>query len=246
MFDQFIENSNRISLNFNSISSEVRENISESIPYIYKKINAFSFLRFAVFLTTLCVVAAFISVSVTKNQNPIQEQSINSEILEDVPSGAIDPGILDDKILVTMFDVFVSFGEEMKSEILFNSNIISDDDISKLKQYLNANNKNDNQWFNIHIGIKDGKDVIYVKHLSRPYNLFMFDSNLDYEFQTIIDKFELLCGETLTQEFLMEREFDNALQVSYGGIDMFFKDDGVIYVPYYILNINGKSFVLDL
>ena len=51
-----------------------------------------------------------------------------------------------------------------------------------------------------------------LTQLEEPYSILVFESNLDYSFTDCIIELEEMCGEELTQEFLISSKFDNQLK----------------------------------
>ena len=76
--------------------------------------------------------------------------------------------------------------------------------------------------FQIYLGVKDGKDMVCVRSANSNYSLveFMFESNLEYTYDSVIKEFERLSGTTLTQEFLQDCERHQVLNQP-GGITVF-------------------------
>ena len=251
MIENLIDKTQEISLEFDKIREEVRGNIDNYIVCKVKRNSVVLYLKLALYSVILCLFCAIITIKI---KDRIYENSAIDPIVPDEqtsigPAGSIDPGKFPKSLLTEIFDVFVAFGSNtvtlFTDDIILNSNIISENDKNEFKKYL-ASQVNDYQkYYNIHIGVKDGKDIIYIKHLTAPYADFIFESVLNYDFDLIIAEFESMCEKKLSQDFLMSCDWDNELKIDKSGIHLYFKEEGGVYVPYYILMINEKVYILD-
>lgn len=139
------------------------------------------------------------------------------------------------------FDKFFAFGSDsarrlFKTDLILNSNLISDEDKEKLKPYKN-------QYCNIYMGTKDGTDLVSIGFLQKPWGSLVFKSNLNYKFEDIIKNFEKQSNFTLTDDFLAESKFDQLLGKEVAGILVSFKSVDDYYSPYYYAYINGKLYI---
>lgn len=147
------------------------------------------------------------------------------------------------------FDRFVAFGGYgvsgfVDKEVLLNCDLISDEDKSALKDYTIANEINGGA-FNLYLGVKAGKDIVELHHMSSPYKTFTFELKLDYRLESIISEFEQMSGETLRKEFLNGRRLD-AMKKETSGIMIDFKIlDDETYGHYYKTILNGKVYIIN-
>jgi hypothetical protein len=74
--------------------------------------------------------------------------------------------------------------------------------------------------------------------------MVVLKSNLEYSFDTIINDFEQIIGQELTQEYLMSSKYDS-LGVQNNGINIHFIEVDGVYIPYYTLRLNDKIYVLN-
>ena len=159
-----------------------------------------------------------------------------------------------------IIDQIIAWGPEKADgtfdlSIILRSNLISEDDKQKLKNYETEIKKIypiHSVMFQIALGIKDGKDIIYlidrcgydIKLEKTVYNVFIFNSNLPYSFDTLVNDFEELSGKELTNDFLNKSHYDDQRLQEYGIILAFIKKDEQ-YQEYYILKLEGNVFILN-
>ena len=220
----------------------------------YSKIIKVLPLKPIVYLVLYTLVICLITVIIIVNAKDGSESSY-----KDSPSFPVEPPAppnenissdkYDESTLIEMFDVFVAFGSPtslyITSDIILDSNIISKEDKEELKKYLKYYANASSMYLKIHLGIKDGKDIINIKHLAYPYGDFTFECNLDYELSSIITDFEDMCHQELTQEFLMSSEWDDVLERNNGGIQLYFKHVDGVYIPFYVLEICNEGYTLN-
>ena len=144
-------------------------------------------------------------------------------------------------------DKFIAFGPDratnlFTSDLILKSNIISDSDKDVLRNY--EKNEYPNLFYNLYFGIKDGKDVVCLHHLGKPYNIIVFESDLDYSFQSIVEEFELQSGITLSDDFLNSSELDS-MNKQMGGIVISFNEVDSIFEPFFIAFIDGKTYLVS-
>lgn len=144
-------------------------------------------------------------------------------------------------------DELIAFGPDhsrnlFKSDIVFKSNIISEEDKSILKGY--EENGYSNLFYNMYFGVKDGVDVICLHHLDKPFDILVFESNLNYSFQSIIDDFELQSNTELSMEFLTYSQLDSMGRED-AGIIIYFNEVNSTFIPYYISIIQEKAYVVS-
>lgn len=248
MIENLIENSTKPSLDFELIRNDVSKNIVTSISYAqyYKEKKSSFVIKFSILTCILCLVTALFTVKISKRMF-LDTPPVTEDTMVNQPANNINPGKYPKSMLVEMFDVFVAFGAEDRlfiDEVILNSSMISEEDKKQLEIYIN-NIDDYKKYYKIHLGVKDGKNIVNIKHLTSPYGSFTFESTLDYDFTSIITGFENMCGKELTQDFLMSNDWDDILKVNNCGIHLYFKEVEDVYVPYYILRLDDKVYILD-
>lgn len=108
-----------------------------------------------------------------------------------------------DWLIEEYFDEFFFFSggvrERIETDVILKTSIISETDKNTLKEYCNGKSRG----FNIYFGVKDNKEIIVLHDISgKPYGRLVFENNLSYSYKSVVEKFEELSGEKLTQEFL--------------------------------------------
>ena len=128
-------------------------------------------------------------------------------------------------------------------DILLKMNMFDDEGISKIKdersKYLwHRFIYNDGSFlFNLYMGIKDGKDIILLRNQSHPTDELVFESIYNYSFSDIINRFEDMINEKLSDEFLNNK--NTGIYV-----DFYIKDE--IYMPIYVLEYNSNIYKIDM
>ena len=159
-----------------------------------------------------------------------------------------------------IIDQIIAFGPEKADgtfdlSVILRSNLINEEDKQELKNYETEIKKtypSHNVRFQIALGIKDGKDIIYLIdgcgydiELEKTVNsVFIFNSNLSYSFDTLVNDFEELTGKELTNDFLNKSHYDDQHLQEYGIILAFIEKDEQ-YQEYYILKLEGNVFILN-
>lgn len=224
--------------NYNLIKSRIDEenlNHQEQIHSVERRRVFWKSLRLAIYTICICIISI---VSTLLIQNYISGQS----------TGDVSPGKLDAAYLEENFDTFVAFGGGSRNmfsvDLLLNSNLINEEDKKVLSDY-NSTCKG-NKYYNLYLGVKDGKDIVEFHHLSKPYKILQFSSNLNYSFEAIIQEFEELSGEQLSKEFLYESNSDALTGEETLGIVVEFKrNENGVYSIYFKTTLNGKVYTID-
>lgn len=241
MIEKKIETSNRVSLNFNSIRNEVRENVHHSTPNIKSKQNVMPKLKLLVLTIIMCLITVVVSVNVTKATYSDSNKNSTESYIGDK---------LSDEKYREIFDTFVAFGNEKVgryygNNVLLNLDLISTKDKEVLIKYFEENESTVNDKYTIHLGIKEGKDIVYIESKNNNEIYFIFNSNLDYSFESVINNFEVMCNQELTQDILKSTSVHGVLSLYTSGIFMRLKEVDGIYVIYYSLRIDNKLYILN-
>lgn len=193
-------------------------------------------LIIALYTLCICIVSIF-STLIVKNRLD------NSSL-----SGDVDPSKLDAEYLEQHFDVFVAFGGGAKKmfpvDLLLNSDLIKEEDKLILSDYNSTSKESNNIFYNVYLGVKNGKDIVELHHLSKPYKTFEFSSNLDYTFESIIYEFEELSGKKLTQDFLCGADGNKSRETQGIFVDFTLLEDGT-YGVYFISTIEDRIYAVD-
>lgn len=208
-----------------------------------KKINnrLVKILILTIYTSIICIISVMTTMLVL-NHNI----SNNGAILE----GGVSPCKIDKKYLNEKFDQFIAFGSESSKQmfnidLLLKSNLIDDEAKSELIEFAKPYDSK-SIYFNIYLGIKNGIDIVELHLLVSPYNLFAFKSNLAYSYESILNEFELMCGEKLSDDFLTGSTYDPSIGVETSGILINFNEgkDGLSSI-YFKTTINGKVYVIS-
>ena len=159
-----------------------------------------------------------------------------------------------------IFDNLIAFGPEsasgtIKLGVINKSHLLSDESKQILAEYETSIKKtypSHTISFQIAFGIKNNKDYIYLidycgydNSLKKEvWNEFLFESNLNYSFESIVNEFELQIGKELTDEYLNSSYYDDQNLLSSGIIIGFTEVDGR-YQEYYMVKLDGELFVIS-
>ncbi len=240
--NKFLSYGQNIDTNFINIrNNEEYQSLLENTKN--KKIK-YPKLKFVMYTLSVILITVFSTLFV-KNIWPVKS-----------PGGNVNPGKLVSLYENGYFDKIICFGPEVFNEhytvdVILSSNIISEDDKNILSAYCAEQNEIQPgyvTYFNIHFGIKDGKDQVLICALNDPGKnqgkLFNFDSNLEYSFESIISDLEIMTNTKFTDEFLAKSKYENYKQVMGIVLDFNLNDEG-IYVPYYKVIVDDKVYVLN-
>ena len=207
-------------------------------------------------ITCLVIVLITSFTTIIIDRKVLSKQTIygNVDMGKD-PHLAINGG---DSNYTPIFDTIVAWGPELASgtfemNVIINSRLLKEEDIETLKEYergIKAKHPSQNVSFQIALGIKDSKDYIYLIDYCGVlddtgkdyYYQFVFESNLPYDFDSIINDFEEQIGEELSNDFLNSSYYDDQNLLCSGIIMGFSENDGV-YKEYYLIKHNGKLYV---
>ena len=196
----------------------------------------------AVFVIPILLICVIVVTKVIISNKPNFSQTIiadNTDIYGMSPSTGKDAEGL---VYLEYVDYVVAYGldsqtHKYKSSILYDLDIISEDDIKVLKA---MDAKNGVRHINLYFAVKDNKDIIVVSYLEQPYGeegTLIFDSNLKFSFDDLINEFENHIGETITHEFLNQRYQDSQDEIIPSGIYLELYDDdsgyGIKFTIYY-------------
>ena len=232
----------KVPLDFNNIKEKDEYQVLMN-ELNYKK-TKYKKLKFIMYTLSVILITVFSTLFV-KNIWPVKS-----------PGGNVNPGKLVSLYENGYFDKVICFGPEVFNklytvDIILSSNIISEDDKSILSAYCEEQKEIKPgfvTYFNIHFGIKDGKDQVLISALNDPGKnigkAFNFDSNLEYSFESIISDLEIMTNTKFTDDFLAKSKYENYKQVMGIVLDFNLNDEG-IYVPYYKVIIDDKVYVLN-
>ena len=232
-FISFVEEKISFRPNYNDIKNKIIEE-----PFLKKEkkgINISRYLKLATYTLFVCIVSIFTTII-------IQDYHKLGGI------GNVAPSKAKEEYLNNQFDSFFAFGSASPSDLftfdmVISSNIINENDKEKLM--IDKRNKNFNNYCNIYLGNRDGIDVVHIIQLGKPYKTYTFQSNLDYSFKDIIEKFEKASNINIDNEYLISSNYDYILKRETAGITISFKKEGDLYKPYYIMILNGKVYMFD-
>lgn len=249
-----------INLDYSDIKDEVSENIRKSTENktkikSYRGVNLRKALSYALCVMLTCVVSVGSTLL-------IQGSVLNGGAGNDGLDGSISPTkavwVIDEN-----FDEFYIFSGDrdmVDMDIVLKTNIISEKDKNALKEYCSGNGRS-KKYFNVYMGVKDNRDIVVFHDISsKPYERLVFESNLSYSFKSVVEKFEEMSGEKLTQEFLKESRWDEYYDSQIGEIISSVNDTGGIsmrfslwvtegfvgryLIEYYTAIINGQIYVV--
>ena len=155
-----------------------------------------------------------------------------------------------EKLISKYFDKFVAYGPDYKysgshpinigvevysceSSDLIKHNILSSEEITKLLEYENNSEYTKTKKYGFYFGTKDGNDIILIKCHYYPYDEFIYEANLNFSFSDIIDEFEQMVGEKITDEFLINSET---------GIFVDFIVDSSDYKLLFFMDYDGETY----
>lgn len=245
-----------INLDYSDIKDEVSENIRKSTENktkikSYRGVNLKKALSYALCVMLTCVVSVGSTLLIQGSMKGGDGMGSNGF------PGNVDPG-KSPEFIEKEFDELLAFGswwlengitftENVKFDLL-GTDIISESDKDAIREFEKANGKSGKNvyYYNIYMGMKDGKDTVVLSRLIVPYQTFKFESNLQYSFSSVLEKFEEVSGGKLTQDFLCGSEWNDYYATEMGGITLRFVQNGYKnkYVPYYTVFINGKVYIL--
>ena len=219
-----------------SVSNEsIKEDSKNSIKrrqYIFKGVVI------TTYTICICLMAIFSTILIRNHMNESSDSP-----------GDVAPFKLKNYINES-FDRFVAFGGHGVSEgrlpidVICNSNLITEEDKKILLDY-KAAHSNSWMYFNIYMGVRDGKDIIELHHMYEPWDGFIFESKLNYPLESIITEFEEVSGVELTKEFLNGCILDAMFRQTLGILVDFKYTENNTYEIYYRATINDKVYIVN-
>ena len=216
----------------------------------------------------ICFIGVFLTIIVMNNNNnmPINNQA-NVDMGKDSHLSRVgytqeqyDKQKQNDPEWEPLFDKLIVWGPELASgtikfDVIYKSNLLNKSDKSSLLEYKTSIEKvysNHNVSFQIAFGVKDNKDYIYLidylgydnKLKKDVNNIFFFESNLSYSFESIINEFELQINKELSNVFLNSCYYDDQNLLTSGIIIGFIEVDD-FYQEYYILKLDGEVYIIN-
>ncbi|MBD5390893.1 hypothetical protein HDR67_02695 [bacterium] len=200
--------------------------------------KALKILIITIYSICICMISVFSTIMIQKN--------VSSEYT----SGDVSPFKLNAEYLEENFDTFIAFGDGLRDmisiDLLLKSNLINDQDKKVLSEYNEACKGTNNRYYNIYLGVKDGKDVVELHHMSKPNRIFKFSSNLNYKFELIIQEIEVLSDKKLNKEFLQDSNTDSITGKETMGIIIDFKSlENGLYSVYFKCTLNDRVYIID-
>jgi hypothetical protein len=131
-------------------------------------------------------------------------------------------------IELAYFDQCIAFGSSNSSQLfglndIISLGLLSEQDEQHLQTF-EKNHRKQNQTsfvayqYLLYFGVKDQKDVIVIMLLQDSKERFVYESNLDYRFQSIVDELETITNTIFSANFL-----NNSFQedeITYSGISI--------------------------
>lgn len=240
--NKFLGLGRKVPLNFNNIKEK------DEFQVLLKELNyqktKYKKLKFVMYTLSVILITMFSTVLI-QNHWPFNNQA-----------GDVNPGKISSLVQHGYFDKTICFGPEIfkdlyKVDVILNSNIINESDKQILKEYCAKQNEIKHghvNYFNIHFGTKEGKDIVLIcdlapvdKHMG---NTFNFESNLDYTFESILLELENMASIKFTDEFLDSSKYENGKQVMGIVLNFNLNEEG-INIPYYKVIVDDKVYVLN-
>ncbi len=145
-----------------------------------------------------------------------------------------DPGKYEK--LAEKFDRFFAFGTIIHPKLIMGSDMLNENDFNTFSQHVS---KSGNEYYIVYLGTtKDVDIVLIIDWISS--ETFEFVSNLNYQYDEIISRFEQESGVCLTDEYLCGNQSNSEM-----GINLLFKKSGEGYIPFYEAVIDNKAYVID-
>ena len=171
----------------------------------FRNITIIFYTLLICFISVVTTIVLYDSIN---NQNKTKDDNNQTKqpIAFDIDSNKDAKSMVE----IGMIDYCIAFGnndntKKYKSSILYNMNILSNDDIEALKEY---DLENGVRYINLYFGVKDDKDIIVISYLEKSndtYGTLIFDSNLGFKFDDLKEEFEDIIDENITIDFLNNR-----------------------------------------
>ena len=252
----YLNNNISIDLNYNEIKSNINIKTIENHSILSHKRQIRYVLRYTVFLFIIGLIT-LTSLLIYKGVNNSHGQSSQSWIipgrfktvyernLDELFAYGPKPGNTNVEITNHPFvnTSTAKFQEHVCTiDFLLQTNMFSEDGKRQLKEI--KEKKNNRIYCNFYFGIKDNKDVILLKNNINPGEEYIFESVFDYSFNDIITEFEEMIGENINKDFL---NGDNSYLMTgiISGIFVDFKLVDGTYIPFYLLDYEGKTYKIE-
>ena len=165
-------------------------------------------------------------------------------------SGDISPGKASEEAIIQgVYDKTIAFGQLLSFEDIQSISIINNFDVSRL---MNLEKKYHYKlYYNVYLVQKDNLDYVYVVNLSKPYESYLFESNLPYSFDELLEGLEAKLNKKVEELFLNNNNSGIRLQIikhleNINGpqktLVYTMKYEGNYYFIYYYIN---KFIILD-
>lgn len=224
-FMSFIDSSISFNPNYSDIKSRIDETKFRKKPK--RKNDLIKYCLYVFYSIFICVVSVLITNAIKEkkysdNGNRLTEQEIKEK-----------------------FDVFFAYGigdnlTLSTLDVILQSNIISDIDKDVLLDYKNKSNNKYND-FGVYLGKKDNKDIVFLTSLNDSNISFIFNSNLSYSYQDVINEFIKKSNNDNIQDYgYSSNEFSEDIEIV-----VLFKKVNDLYVPYYTMELNGKVYIVE-
>lgn len=191
-----------------------------------------------VYTLLICIISVatttlFFNLLSNNNQKKPIENKNNGQTDKPIAFD-VDPGKIAQSLVNTNYiDYCVAFGvdgiEKIKSSELYDLDIISEEDKVVLKE---MDQKNGVRYINLYFAVKDNKDIIVISYLERPFGedgILIFDSNIDFAFNELVNEFEDIIGESIDYNFLNQRYQESSEQLLPSGIYLELLKDNEFY-----------------
>lgn len=153
-----------------------------------------------------------------------------------------------DKIIAYGPSNATNSGNAIHYKELEQSKIIANDDLSQIKAWLSRDNNFDLYkkvyTFQLYFGIKDETDYIYITISENENVSFLFQSDLEYTFKSIVDEFYSKYNVIVAESELTKAQYDSANNLETGIIINYIKYQDSIYISY-LYQTEGKAYVVN-
>lgn len=233
-FIEFINTSVSFNPNYNDLKSSINEeNFLKSTvtTKVQKKYIKKVFYTLVICLISICTTG-------------IIKDNIDSDIINQ----SLNYNKESDKYLKKIFDNFIAFGSSssqnaLNIDVIINSNIIDQNDKDVLIDYMNKHRNN--KKCSLYFGERNGIDIVHIILIDKVKKTFTFNSNLDYSFQEVLNELKQTSNEIITEDFLYSSNIDEILKHEKSGIIISFREENNIYIPYYMIELKEKIYVIN-
>lgn len=191
-------------------------------------------------VTTIVLYDSINNQDKTKDDDNQTEQPIAFEIDSNKDAKGL--------VINGFIDYCVAYGvdgiNKLKSSELYDLDIISEEDKVILKA---MDQKNGVRYINLYFAVKDNKDVIVISYLERPFGeegILIFDSNISFSFNGLVDEFEDIIDEDIDYDFLNQRYQETSEQILPSGIYLELVKDNDIYKYKFTLYYKNQEHII--